>query len=87
MTFFATLSSVESLKQQFQVVEDAIATFPPLEPILQQLAPFLVILLNSMYVANDAFSPMEYAVADFVLSHLSGSILQASLPPGGTIHV
>jgi hypothetical protein len=48
MTVLATLSSVESLKEQFKVVEDAIDTFPPLEPILQQLAPFLVIVLNSM---------------------------------------
>ncbi len=48
MAFFATLSTVESLKEQFQFVEDAIEAFPALEPILQQLAPLLVVMFNSL---------------------------------------
>lgn len=48
MAFFASLSTIEGLKQQFSVVEDAIEAFPALEPILQQLAPLLVVMFNSL---------------------------------------
>ncbi len=50
MTIIASLSSVEGLKRQFDVVEDAIEAFPALEPILQQLAPLLIVLSNVVYV-------------------------------------
>ena len=48
MAFFSTLSSVEGLKDQFGWIEDIIEVFPAIEPILQQLAPFLVIAFNSL---------------------------------------
>jgi hypothetical protein len=48
MAFFATLSTVEGLKEQFEFVADAIEAFPALEPILQQLAPLLVVMFNSL---------------------------------------
>ncbi|GAX21790.1 hypothetical protein FisN_31Lu081 [Fistulifera solaris] len=46
MTIIASLSTVEGLKRQFDIVEDAIEAFPALEPILQQLAPLLIVLSN-----------------------------------------
>jgi hypothetical protein len=48
IAFIASLSSVESLKRQFEFVEKAIDEFPALEPILQQLAPLLLLLSNVM---------------------------------------
>jgi hypothetical protein len=48
MTIIASLSTVEGLKRQFDIVEDAIEAFPALEPILQQLAPLLIVLSNVM---------------------------------------
>lgn len=48
MAFFASLSTVEGLKKQFDFIADAIEVFPPLEPILQQLAPLLVVMFNSL---------------------------------------
>ena len=48
MAFFATLSTVEGLKEQFEFIEDAIDAFPLLEPLLQQLAPLLVVMFNSL---------------------------------------
>jgi hypothetical protein len=50
MTFFSGLSSVEGLKEQFDWVADMIDAFPPLELTLQLLAPFFVIIFNSLYV-------------------------------------
>lgn len=50
ITFIASLSTVEGLKRQFSFVGDAIEAFPALEPMLQQLAPLLIVLANVMYV-------------------------------------
>lgn len=48
MTLIASISTVEGLKRQFDVVEDAIESFPALEPLLQQLAPLLIVVSNVM---------------------------------------
>jgi hypothetical protein len=48
MAFFASLSSVEGLKEQFSWVADAIEAAPFLEPLLEQLAPLLVVVFNSL---------------------------------------
>ncbi len=48
IAFIASLSTVESLKKQFEFVEKAIDAFPALEPIFQQLAPLLLLLSNVM---------------------------------------
>ena len=48
MAFFASLSSVEGLKEQFSWVEDAIDAAPFLEPLLKQLAPLFVVVFNSL---------------------------------------
>jgi hypothetical protein len=50
MTFFSGLSSVEGLKAEFDFVANMIDFFPALELILQLLAPFFVIIFNSLYV-------------------------------------
>jgi hypothetical protein len=52
MAFLTTLSSVESLKEQYDWVADLTEEFPFTETILQLLAPLLLILINSVvYVA------------------------------------
>jgi hypothetical protein len=48
MAFFASLSSVEGLKEQFSWIEDAIDAAPFLEPLLKQLAPLFVVVFNSL---------------------------------------
>ena len=48
IAFIASLSTVESLKRQFEFIADAVETFPALEPMLQQLAPLLLVLSNVM---------------------------------------
>lgn len=48
IAFIASLSTVESLKRQFEFIKDAVETFPALEPILEQLAPLLLVLSNVM---------------------------------------
>jgi hypothetical protein len=48
MAFFASLSSVEGLKEQFSWIEDAIEAAPFLEPLLEQLAPLFVVVFNSL---------------------------------------
>ena len=48
MSFVAALSSVEGLKKEFDFIADAIESFPPLETILQQVAPFILVFFNSL---------------------------------------
>jgi hypothetical protein len=48
MAFLTTLSSVESLEEQYDWVADLTAAFPFAETILQLLAPLLLILINSV---------------------------------------
>jgi hypothetical protein len=72
MAFFASLSSVEGLKEQFGWVEDAIDAYPPLEPILEQLAPLFVVLFNSLLpVILEAVTMLELPI--------SGSLLEPSM--------
>lgn len=52
MSFFAALSSVEGLSKQFSAIEKAVKEFPALKTILQQVAPFLVVAVNSLYVES-----------------------------------
>ncbi|GAX10876.1 hypothetical protein FisN_31Hh085 [Fistulifera solaris] len=78
MAFFATLSTVEGLKEQFQFVEDAIEAFPALEPILQQLAPLLVVMFNSLLPAIlEMLSMWEGPVSGSVVEALTFSKLAA----------
>jgi hypothetical protein len=72
MAFFASLSSVEGLKEQFGWVEDAIDAYPPLEPILEQLAPLFVVLFNSLL-------PVILEVVTMLELPISGSLLEPSL--------
>lgn len=71
MSFFSSISSVEGLKSQFGWVEDAIDAFPPLEPILQQVAPLFVIIFNALLpIILEALSMLEGPV--------SAAVVQAS---------
>jgi hypothetical protein len=72
MAFFASLSSVEGLKEQFSWVEDATDAAPWLEPVLEQLAPLLVVVLNSLLpIILEAVTMLEYPI--------SGSLLEPSM--------
>ena len=69
--FFSSLSSVEGLQQQFGWVGNAIEVFPPLKPILQQLAPFLVVAFNALL-------PLILQTLSKLEGPVSGSIVEAS---------
>jgi hypothetical protein len=72
MAFFASLSSVEGLKEQFSWVADAIDAAPFLEPLLEQLAPLFVVVFNSLLpIILEAVTMLEYPI--------SGSLLEPSL--------
>jgi hypothetical protein len=72
MAFFASLSSVEGLKEQFSWLEDAIDAFPFLEPLLEQLAPLLVVVFNSLL-------PIILEKVTMLELPISGSLLEPSL--------
>jgi hypothetical protein len=72
MAFFASLSSVEGLKEQFSWVEDAIDAAPFLEPLLEQLAPLFVVIFNSLLpIILEKVTMLEFPI--------SGSLLEPSL--------
>jgi hypothetical protein len=72
MTFFASLSSVEGLKAEFEWIADAIESYPFLGPLLEQLAPLLVVVFNSLLpVILEAVSMLEHPI--------SGSLLETSM--------
>lgn len=48
MAFISSLSSVEGLKKQVDWIARAIEAMPFLEPLLQQLAPLLIIAVNEL---------------------------------------
>jgi hypothetical protein len=48
MAAVSTISSVEGLRDQFHVIDNAINKAPFLEPVVQQLAPLLLIAFNSL---------------------------------------
>ena len=46
MAFISSLSSVKGLKEEFDWIADAIDNYPGIEPVLEQLAPLLVVAVN-----------------------------------------
>jgi calcium permeable stress-gated cation channel len=70
MTFFASLSSVEQLKKDFDWIADAIEAFPILQPLLQQLAPFLVVAFNALL-------PMILEFLSMMEGPISGAAVEA----------
>jgi hypothetical protein len=72
MAFFASLSSVEGLKEEFDWIADAIESYPFLEPLLQQLAPLLVVAFNSLL-------PFILEILTMFEGPISGAVVEASL--------
>ncbi|GAX10877.1 hypothetical protein FisN_31Hh086 [Fistulifera solaris] len=78
IAFLSSISSVEGLKSQFGWVEDAIDAFPPLEPILQQIAPLFVIIFNALLpIILEALSMLEGPVSAAVVQASTFSKLAA----------
>lgn len=78
IAFLSSISSVEGLKSQFSWVEDAIDAFPPLEPILQQIAPLFVIIFNALLpIILEALSMLEGPVSAAVVQASTFSKLAA----------
>jgi hypothetical protein len=75
VAFFAALSSVERLKEDSKWIADAVEDFPFLEPLLQQLAPLLLVTLNLLYVVND-----ECYTVQHVTKYLTCSFATFRLP-------
>jgi len=53
MSFFSSLSNVEAVAKDYPGLRNALEVFPSLGPMLEQLAPLLVIFCNAvMYVLS-----------------------------------
>lgn len=48
MSFFASLSNAAAVREDVQFLDDLFDTYPGLIPVLEQLAPFLVVLFNAL---------------------------------------
>jgi len=72
MSFFASLSSVGALKEQFAFIAQLLAAAPFLEPVFQLLAPLLVTVVNGLL-------PVFLRVLSMFEGPVSGAILEASL--------
>jgi hypothetical protein len=71
MSFIASISNIATLKD-YEFVANMIEAVPILEPILEQLAPLLVILLNSLL-------PMILQFLSMREGPVSSSVVEASL--------
>jgi len=72
MSFFASLSSVDALREELKFMNKLFDKAPWLVPIFEQLAPLLVVLFNALLpIILEIFSMLEGPV--------SGSVVGASL--------
>jgi len=71
MTFFASLSNVDNLRKKVDFIDTLLTDAPFLEPIVQLLAPFLVIILNSLL-------PMILERLSMLEGPVSGAVVEAS---------
>lgn len=70
MSFFASLSSIEGLRE-VDFIDDLLNELPFLVPVFELLAPFLVVIVNALLpIILEAFSMRE--------GHVSGALVQAS---------
>ena len=78
MGFFASLSSVDALKEEFEFLEKLLDDAPWLTPVFAQLAPLLVIIFNSLLQPIlTAFSTLEAPISLADLEGLLFSKLSA----------
>jgi calcium permeable stress-gated cation channel len=72
VSFVASLSSVQGLRQELEWVDDLLTAAPWLEPLFELLAPQLLVILNALL-------PILLAFVTTFEGSVSGSINQASL--------
>ena len=64
MGFFASLSSVDALKEKFEFLRKLLDGAPWLEPVFAQVAPLLVVIFNGLLTPIlTAFSMMEHPIS------------------------
>lgn len=72
MTFIASLSSVEGLRDEIEFIDDMLDKYPSLIPVFEVVAPLLVIVANSLLpVILEAITLFE--------GPISGAVVGASL--------
>ena len=72
MTFIATLSTVEGLRDEIKFVDRMLDTLPFLVPLLEITAPLFVIIVNSLL-------PIILEAVTLLEGPISGSVVEASL--------
>ena len=72
MTFIASLSTVEGLRDEFEFIDDMLDALPFLVPVFEVAAPFLVVAVNSLL-------PIILEYVTLLEGPISGATTEASL--------
>eukprot|EP00977_Amphora_coffeiformis_P023446 scaffold13397_cov183-Amphora_coffeaeformis.AAC.5 len=72
MTFIATLSTVEGLRDEIEFIDDLLDTLPFLIPVLEITAPLFVVIVNSLL-------PVILETVTLFEGPISGAVVEASL--------
>ncbi|OQR87590.1 hypothetical protein ACHHYP_08508 [Achlya hypogyna] len=71
-TFVVALASLQSLRQVIPNLDSALVQFPFLQPLLQQLSPLLLVVMNGL-------APVLFRVLSIGEGHASQNAIEASL--------
>jgi hypothetical protein len=72
ISFFSSISNIEGLATQFPAIKEATENSPALEAILAQVAPFLVVIVNSLL-------PVILKALAIKECHIANGMVQSSL--------
>lgn len=72
MTFIASLSSVQGLRDELEFIDDMLNKFPRLVPVFEVAAPMLVIIANSLL-------PIILEAVTLCEGPISGAVVEAAL--------
>lgn len=72
MSFIATLSTVEGLRDEVEFIDDLLNTVPFLVPVLEIAAPLFVVIVNSLL-------PVILEAVTLLEGPISGAVVEASL--------
>ena len=72
MTFIASLSTVEGLREDIEFIDDLCRKLPFLVPVLEITAPLLLVMVNSLL-------PVVLEAVTLLEGPISGAVIEASL--------
>ena len=72
MTFIASLSTVEGLREEIEFIDDMLRKFPFLIPVFEIAAPLFVVMVNALL-------PTILETVTLLEGPISGAVIEASL--------